>query len=266
MENPASVDNDRVVDQPPTSNKRPNDNPSGLRVQPQRNRRHSGPSIGSSPQHFMFSGWTLNSSVTMDMLPQFPGRYEPKSARARDPSLDSGVNEPGTNSGNQNRRPRTFDQEQAPKAVDSRRVCQFSIERIITENVAILSTKITDSKTCLLLAKLFPAHRDAPTLLSKELAVYTACQDIQGNEIPHLYGVWQIPDPPAFSPIVLLTELITPGTTIAELRTAARELCDPADRALAQDHLQGLQETGTKAMNELHLHGVIHRKESCRSC
>lgn len=240
---------------PPAPTKRPNDEHGP--GQPKRTRRDPGPSGTTGRQQTMFSGWILNSSVTMDMLPQFPCGYECQLGRKRAPSLDSGFGEPSSSPSHCCRRPRTFHPSAASTEGD-KYTAVFRIERIITDTVAMLSTEVAGSKPCFLLAKLFCAHRNAPTLLAKELAVYTACQSLQGNEIPHLYGVWQIIDPLAFSSIVLLTEFIAPGTTIAELRSAALELSDSSELELARARLRGLEKTGTKAIEELHRHGVMH--------
>lgn len=229
----------RITSQPPPSTKRPHES-SGVRTQPKRSRRDNGG--GSANQVAMFNRWTLNSSVTMKNVPEFPNRpvtFE-MTVRSRRPSRNRTLYNylEYTNYGP------TINRE-------------FTIEHIITDTVAVLTINAENDICCL--AKLF-AHPDSPELLAKEIAVYNACQSLQGNEIPYFYGVWQITSPPAFALIVLLTEFVQPGTTIAELRSAARDL--PADtNALdhALNHLSALQKTGTSAMEALHRHGVIHK-------
>lgn len=230
-----------TTSQPPPSTKRPHES-SGVRTQPKRSRLDN--SSGSANQVTMFNRWTLNSVVNMKIIPDFPDypiqleiSESPDSDLRKSPSYRPEIL---PNTGHY----LLFGQE------------QFKITHIITDTVAVLTAEHKSHP--LYLAKLF-AHPDSPELLAKEIAVYDTCKTLQGTYIPQFYGVWQITSPPAFAPIVLLTEFVGPGTTIAELRSAARDLPadSPAlDEALAR--LSALQKTGTPAMEALHRHGVIH--------
>lgn len=133
------------------------------------------------------------------------------------------------------------------------------IERIITKHVAVLSA-ITDNGSSSppqrFLAKLFSTNVSR-TLLAKELSVYHACASLQGAEIPFFYGTWRITDPPSES-IILLTELITPGTTISDLCDTAQESPDEHEQALLKSRLDWLRDGAEKAVDALHRHNVTH--------
>lgn len=128
------------------------------------------------------------------------------------------------------------------------------VEKAITKNVALLTTV---DKSLRVIGKHFGLHRDAPIWLGKELAAYAACVQPQGDEIPYLYGVSQVVQSSPFTNIVLLTEFIEPGTTIADLVHDAYMVYDTDDDdEIAR--LDRLQESATRAMHSLHARRVIH--------
>lgn len=76
-------------------------------------------------------------------------------------------------------------------------------------------------------------------------------------EIPYLYSVCRVVQSSPFATIILLTECIEPGTTVAELVYEVYSIYDIGDDdEIAR--LDKLQESAMEAMNSLHDSYVVH--------
>lgn len=88
--------------------------------------------------------------------------------------------------------------------------------------------------------------KDAEVYLGNELAVYTICHTLQGAEIPHCYGIGQLP---GVAGVVLVLEYI-PGPTLTQTMNDGLNL-DPPRK-------ERLKSTATDAIKALNAHGVVH--------
>lgn len=216
---------------------------------------------GSVPYPIIFDSCSLGQEITLQLIPETEvgsGRLREGTTAGNSPSgLDSSsVPEPPS------AHLRRF---QPPHTIPSSIVASCNtptthllIERIIAEHVAVLSEITYNRSSSTLhryLAKVFSTDT-SPNLLAKELSVYHACTALQGAEIPFLYGAWRVMDPPSLS-IILLTEFITPGTTISELCDAAQESADNEQTRL-ESRLNCLYISAEMAVNALHRHNVTH--------
>lgn len=207
----------------------------GERTQPKRNKSNGGQQPGD--EQIIFDGWVTGASVTLQ-------RDEPveqtKPTHKREPSHDSAYFE--TNEPASARKPRPLDPPLLWASPHTKATTQtFIVSRVITRNVALLTDPQRGSPV---LAKLFPPHPDSTRLLANELGAYHACRSLQGGEIPHLYGVCRVVDPCGCDAPVILSEYITPGTTVESIRDPTR--------------LQRLRGSAEKALDAVHQCAVIH--------
>lgn len=137
----------------------------------------------------------------------------------------------------------------------------LQVERILKDTVAL----VTDGASHFI-AKLFPTHsdKDSERRLAAELAVYTECATLQGTFIPYLQGVYRFHDAsPPNSSLVLLTEYIGDGTTIASI---FEELYNIPDETAADDvafengikRLAELHDRAKTTLDALHRRKVVH--------
>lgn len=128
------------------------------------------------------------------------------------------------------------------------------VERILTKNVAVLTM---EDRSLPVIGKHFGLHPDAPIWHGTELAAYAACKSLPLPEKPYLYSVCRVVQSSPFTNIILLTEFIEPGTTVAELVYEAYSIYDTDD----DDEiacLDKLQESPMQAMNALHNRYFVH--------
>lgn len=128
------------------------------------------------------------------------------------------------------------------------------VERILTDNAAVLTT--LDGITRFVV-KVFYLHPDTPGWFDNGLAASAASVPIQDAEIPYLLGVAKVVQASRFTILVMLTELIAPGTTVAPFMYevhAKNDTTDDDELAL----LALLRDSGTAAVDALHERCVIH--------
>lgn len=234
----------------PSNNDKKRPGPStGRREQPKRGKTAN---MSDTYQAFseQFDGWVQDSSIELEFLSHVaPVRGEDcGSYSVHSPDSGFGRSSPS------HQRPRKL--RLVPTTVNAagNQTTSLLVERLITKNVAVLTTV---DKSLHVIGKHFGLHHDAPIWLGKELAAYAACVQLQGDEIPYLYGVCRVVQSSPFANIILLMECIEPGTTIADLVHDAYFVYDTDDdEEIAR--LNKLQETGTRAMHSLHARHVIH--------
>lgn len=128
------------------------------------------------------------------------------------------------------------------------------VERVITSKAAVLTTRDGASR---FVGKTFGLDRDAPEWFDNEITAYAACAPLQGAEIPYLLGVAKVVQTSPFTVLILITELVSPSTTVAELMYDAHYRFGTTDaEELAQ--LARLYESGVAAVEAMHACRVIH--------
>lgn len=105
----------------------------------------------------------------------------------------------------------------------------YRVSQVLTESVAVLSLELHSQPPSRIIAKIPYSldHHDA------ELAAYDALFPVQGFLVPHFYGTATTPR----GDLVILTEFIESGTTVAELHKSGE-----------WDRIVNLRETALKAM------------------
>lgn len=190
-----------------------------------------------------FTAWVADGRITLrlrtaDTVPALiPPATLPTSPARAISRPDSGFHEPVSPPN------RKHDAPPRPFSPPGGSSATFTITRVFTRAAAVVTT--TTGKSYI--AKLFsPLHtRIAHSLLQNEVAAYAAAKPLQGRDVPHFYGTWEIPGVTHLS--VLLVEYIAPGTTIAALK-----------RAGEYERVRGLQGSAEKAVEALHARGVRH--------
>lgn len=198
----------------------------------------------------VFCAWITGTAITLRISTTDNPPRSPPSARPRAVSnADSGFHEAVSP-----RRPRVagtrpFDPPEPPRGQST---ITFTVSTVFARAAAILATP----SGALYVGKLFsPLHtRNAHDLLANEVAAYAAASPLQGREIPHFYGTWTIPDASHLG--VVLTEYISPGTTIAHLQAAGEwerigRLWESAESALKALHGRGVRHGDLEARNIL---------------
>lgn len=194
-----------------------------------------------------FKTWVLGSSVTLEFMPDIaPVRVG--TGQPRRLSVDSGFGD-GTTRTSPNNSPRKPGplRSSATGTTEHSTFTTLTVTRIIKKNVAL----VTGDGARTLVAKLFPPHSDSDPgkWLNKELAVYAECAHLQGSHIPYLHGVCRVVDPvPATGGLVMLTEYIGCGTTVAEM----------VHQGASRQTLEELHESASEALDCLHRRGVVH--------
>lgn len=118
----------------------------------------------------------------------------------------------------------------------------FCVTKIVTPNVAILSLVSPSPSSARFIAKIPHSSNHLDT----ELNAYRALSPLQGTSVPYCYGTAATTSPPG--EVVLLTEFIAPGTTIADLQ-------DQGNWA----RIRALKMSAEETMRGIHQHGVLHR-------
>lgn len=190
-----------------------------------------------------FTAWVPGSSVTLRLRTETTVAAPASSATAPTTRThavsrpDSGFHEPVSPPN------RKHDAPARPFSSPGGSSARFTITRVFTRAAALLTA--TAGKCYI--AKLFsPLHtRIAHLLLQNEVAAYAAAKPLQGRDIPHFYGTWDIPGATHLG--VLLLEYIAPGTTIAALKHAGE-----------YQRVRGLRGSAERALQALHGRGVRH--------
>lgn len=188
--------------------------------------------------------------LVLELLPDMA----PVATRGRISSRDSGFYDAT------DRTPPKKDTPPAAKLVAAP-VITLHVERILKDTVAL----VTDGASHFI-AKLFPTHsdKDSARRLAAELAVYTECATVQGTFIPYLQGVYRFCGASAHNTsLVMLTEYIGAGTTIASIIEALYEIPDGnADDDLeferGMNRLAKLHDRAKTALEALHRRKVVH--------
>lgn len=206
--------------------------------QPKRNKQK--PTLEAANTPVEFGGWYVDQLVTLQYLPVAPTVSK---THARVPSRDSGFHEP----------PPTFGigsphklRHYLPPLTAAVPTTTFCITQILTPTVAVLSPLTPSHSSTNFIVKFPYSHRH----LAAELHAYAALSPLQGDMVPYCYGTAT----DLRGSVVLLTEFIAPGTTIAALRER---------REWARvDVLRGSAEAAVRRMHGL---GVLHRDAKARN-
>lgn len=215
--------------------------------QPKRTRIDTNPFRINQPMNNQFGGWVLDLSVQLE----FMARVAPLRTTISNPHA-SNFFVSRHNDGRHH--PRKIQPVPTTLSASGRQLTTLVVHRVISPNVAILTT---ENKSTYFIGKHFGVHHTSPILFSRELAAYTACFQLQGVEIPYLLGVCHVVQDSPFADIVMLTEYIDPGTTIADLILEAFCIYDTNDHAEIA-RLIRLRESGKQALKAIHDKFVVH--------
>lgn len=224
----------------PDSKKRPRSS-SGQRHQASKRAMRGDPDPQASFER-MVVGATLKLELIRSKSPVCTGRQ-------RGSSLDSGFHDVSNSFPEARVRP-------PPSTDNPTNAATVTVERLLKPYVAV----VTDGTTRFI-AKLFPPHSaaDPERMLSRELAVYRECSDLQGGYIPYLHGVYRaVRRGPRFSSPIMLTEFVGTGKTIADLVALAGVLDDDDELDAAEKALAVLQDRALDALAALHQRTIVH--------
>lgn len=116
---------------------------------------------------------------------------------------------------------------------------KFRVTQVLTPAVAVLSPEISHPSSASVIAKIPYSSRHRKI----ELDAYNVLLPLQGSLVPYCYGTAK-----TTQGLVILTEFIAPGTTIAALRESGEWA-----------RIQGLQDMALVALKRIHELGVLHR-------
>lgn len=190
------------------------------------------------------SFWAEGSSVTLRFIAD-PSLEETK----RDKMLEPGS--PERDSPPRNLRP----SHPPPLDPGEERTCTLRVMEVVNKAVVILSSP--EDPTRLWIAKFFADDETSHAFFVSELEAYTTARTLQGCEIPHMYGVWHPIHHSNPLCVILLTEYISPGTTISEISCDAHAAIEQ-QREVGIARLDALRPSAERALLALHALGIVH--------